>query len=116
MDGGWIDLKKRLPRKADGVVLVWHVFQGVMIARWDDAPDNCFFSHWRPMPVSGWVESRERWPTAQDGDTENCVLTRHMYDGYRVTGWHQFAWDPYFTHWMRTPAGPEGFEALRDRL
>ena len=115
MDGsGWIDLKERLPTEEDGErVLVWHIYQGAMAERREQCDKNRFYSHWRRISAEGWISARERMPTREDGDEQNCVLARHEYDGIKVTGWHQFGREKYYTHWMRTPEPPEGHIDMR---
>lgn len=48
----WVDRDERLPTEADadvqGCVIVWHVYNGVMITGWFNVPHNRFISHWMP--------------------------------------------------------------------
>ena len=90
----------------DGWLLVWHVYRGVVAEKWEDRHDTPMYTHWRPMPRSGWIDAAQRKPTAEDGDIMCCVLARHKYDGIRVTGWVQFELCRYYTHWQRTPEPP----------
>lgn len=55
----WIDRDERLPTEADAdefnCVLVWHVYNGVMITGWHNVAGNRFISHWThtiPRPAS----------------------------------------------------------------
>jgi len=48
----WVDRDERLPTEADadvqGCVIVWHVYNGVMVMGWFNVPHNRFVSHWLP--------------------------------------------------------------------
>lgn len=50
----WIDRDDRLPTEADAdefnCVIVWHVFNGVMITGWHNVVQNSFISHWTYTP------------------------------------------------------------------
>lgn len=74
------------------------------------------YTHWKPMPRRGWIAKEDRKPTADDADIMGCVLARHANEGLRVTGWHQFETNRYYTHWMPTPLPPEDGRAYRNRF
>ena len=48
----WTPIDERLPTEADadaqGCVIAWHVFQGLLITGWRYVAENRFFSHWMP--------------------------------------------------------------------
>lgn len=48
----WIDRDERLPTEEDadvqGCVIVWHVYNGIMVMGWFNVPHNRFVSHWLP--------------------------------------------------------------------
>ena len=114
---GWISLTERPPTAEDGeYVLVWHVYQGTMAVAREDYSKNRFYSHWKPTPTEGWIDVNDRKPTIEDGDVWRCVLTRHQYYGFKVTGWHQLEYDRYYTHWMPTPELPDDYIELRNRI
>lgn len=56
--------------------------------------------------MKGWVAVSGRLPGREDGDAQGCVLVWHAFNGVMVTGWHNIAWNRFFTHWMQTPRGP----------
>ena len=103
---GWISLTERKPDEKDGDMLVWHRYQGTMAVTRAQYLDNRFFTHWREMPADGWTDVRERLPGAGDADVWGCVLTKHRYNGIRVTGWRQLALDKDYTAWRRAPEPP----------
>ena len=87
-------------------ILAWHEYRGVIACHGEEAASNQFVTHWAEIPASGWVRADQVKPTAADADQRGCVLACHLYDGYRVTGWHQIARDKYYIKWQRTPKGP----------
>lgn len=50
----WIEKAKQPPTEADadpmGCVLVWHLYQGVMVYGWRNANENRFMTHWARTP------------------------------------------------------------------
>lgn len=44
LNNGWIHRESRLPAETDGdstgKVFAWHAYQGVMLTRWDDFPQE----------------------------------------------------------------------------
>lgn len=48
----WISVDERMPTEADAdefnCVIVWHVYNGVMITGWHRVAENRFISHWVP--------------------------------------------------------------------
>lgn len=64
---GWISRQERMPTAEDadalGCVLVWHIWQGVMVMGWHQVENNRFVSHWTPMiqPPRNYEELRETW-------------------------------------------------------
>lgn len=51
---GWMDAAAKPPGEADadefGCVVVWHLYNGCMVAGWKQARDNPFMTHWQPCP------------------------------------------------------------------
>ena len=64
-DDCWIDKAERLPTAedadAEGVVLVWHRYQGTMLAGWFRVAESRMFTHWQhtPGPPPGHEALRE---------------------------------------------------------
>ena len=50
----WIDKNERLPTEqdadGDGLVLVWHRYQGTMITGWFQIKESTMFTHWQKAP------------------------------------------------------------------
>lgn len=50
----WISVLDKLPVREDsdaqGCVLVWHIYQGVMLTGYHQIHTNRFFTHWQPAP------------------------------------------------------------------
>lgn len=112
--GKWIPLQEHPPTEEDGpFVLMWHIWQGVMLCRSAEWNHNRFFRYWRPMPAIGWVDAAERKPERKDADSFNCVLAVHRLEGFKVTGWRRFDTDRNLTRWMATPEPPEDYKELR---
>lgn len=113
----WTLLEDAVPGAADGddgKVLVWHVFQGAMLCRWDCVRENPFHTHWMTVwDAADWIDAKERLPDASDADEWQCVLAWHEDDGTRITGWHQFEADRKLAAWSRLPCPPEGYRELR---
>lgn len=120
-NNGWISAKDRLPSQEDGdeygYVFAWHVYQGVMLAAWNQFR-NQFYAYWMPtnhITAGLWIKATERRPTKADADAFNCVLARNVHDGIKVTGWHQFEETSTFTEWLPLPEPPSDFRELRKR-
>jgi hypothetical protein len=110
---GWTLFSEAEPEESaclNGWLLIWHVFRGVIAEKWENRHDTTMFTHWRPMPRTGWISAKEHLPTAEDADVLCCVLARHEFDGLRVTGWRQFQYDNHWTHWQRTPEPPVDYK------
>ena len=115
---GWTAFDKQEPEESvciEGFLLIFHVFRGVLAEPWEKRHNTPMFTHWNPMPRKGWTDAKKRMPTAEDGDIHRCVLARSETDGFRVTGWHQFAHNAHYTHWMPTPERPEDAAEYRRR-
>lgn len=110
---GWTHFSEAEPDESAclyGWLLIWHVYRGVVTEGWMKRHNTPMYTHWRPMPRTGWISAAERRPTAADADIMQCVLARHEFDGLRVTGWRQFRRDRYLTHWQRTPEPPVDYK------
>ena len=63
----WISVSERLPTAQDadmgGCVLVWHIYQGMLVMGWHQVDKNRFFSHWMtlPAPPEDWMRLRTGW-------------------------------------------------------
>lgn len=63
----WISIPDRAPTKDDAdayeCVLVWHIWQGVMVMKWHQVGQNRFVSHWLPTPGApgNCSELRKAW-------------------------------------------------------
>ncbi len=119
-DTEWISVTEHQPEQSDGdengLVFVWHVFQGVMLASWNQVRENPFHTHWMPMrwiAACHWINCSERLPTADDSDELHCVLVYHRHDGNKVTGWHQIAMDSQIERWLSLPKPPANYKELR---
>lgn len=103
----------RLPDSTDGdaagKIFAWHVYQGVMLIRWDEYGRNRFFAGWMRMAdgTGAWIDAQERAPTRADADVHSCILARTVYGETIVTGYHQIGYNGAITHWQRLPEGPE---------
>lgn len=51
----WISVKARLPTEEDadpvGCVIVYHLFQGVMVIGWHQIAGGGYYTHWMPTPA-----------------------------------------------------------------
>lgn len=65
------------------------------------------------MTNNGWIDAQERRPTEQDADFAGCVLVWHAFNGVMVTGWHQFEYNRFLTHWQPPPEPPPNYKELR---
>lgn len=110
---GWIHRESRMPAEADGdstgKVFAWHVYQGVILTRWDDFAKISFNVYW--MRISEgindpWIAVTERKPTKKDSDAHNCVLAKSSHGDVSITGFHQFEWNSDLTHWLHLPLPP----------
>ena len=54
-----------------------------------------------------WIWSKDRMPTQEDADAQNCVLVWHELSGVMVTGWHRVKDNRFMVAWAKTPEGPE---------
>lgn len=111
----WFPLRECPPAPDGGMILVWHVYQGVMPCKAEEWQKNRFFMYWRPVPDIGWIKSADRKPTRKDADGNNCVLAEDADGRVKVTGWHQFDTNTTLTRWMRTPEPPDDYQELRQR-
>ena len=122
MDSGWIRGSLRLPGSADGdqtgKLLVWHAYQGAMLATWWDYPTNRFHIYWMPLSAldPGWIEAADKLPTVNDADALNCVLVEDRQGDLKVTGYHQFSWNKMLVRWHRLPSPPQDAKELRQRI
>lgn len=63
----WISMPDRAPAAEDAdayeCVLVWHIWQGMMVMKWHQVDKNRFISHWMPPPGAPGDQSelRKAW-------------------------------------------------------
>lgn len=63
----WTSVLDKLPTREDGdaqgCVLVWHIYQGVMLTGYHQMRANRFYTHWQPVPLPPEEprELRKRW-------------------------------------------------------
>lgn len=119
LNNGWIKAKECRPMRKDGdeegYVLVWHVYQGAMLARWNHI-SNPYVAYWMPIrhiTASQWILATERKPTKAEADFQSCVLAKTTREGIKVTGCHQFYTDSTFTAWLPLPEPPSDYRELR---
>ena len=119
-NNGWIHRKSRLPSAEDGdstgKVIVWHIYQGAMLTRWDDYTKNPFNVSWMRISdwtTTPWISATETMLTKEDADTLNCVLARNKGGDISITGFHQFTCNNDLTHWMKLPVPPSDYRELR---
>ena len=60
----WISSRESAPTAEDadaqGCVVVWHAYNGVMVAQWRQVAESVYFTHWMrpPGPPEGRRETR----------------------------------------------------------
>lgn len=118
-ENGWTAFEEAEPEESAclyGTLLIWHVYRGVVVERFEDIHNTLMNTHWQAMPRRGWIATAERKPEREDANDRGCVLARHAHDGITVTGWHRFISEPRLTHWMKTPGPPADREKYRERF
>ena len=115
MDNGWIGTGKSpiAATDEDNVILVWHLYHGVMVEKRERFHTNRFFSHWREIDHTAWISTKQRKPTQDDADVYHCVIARNRFGEVMTAGWHRFEYESDLTEWQRPPDPPEGSDALR---
>ena len=107
----WLELSAN-PAEDERPVVVWHVFQGVMVVRAANLRKNRFNTYWMEVP-DGWIDPNDRLPTREDADTQNCVIVRTTHGDVTVRGWHQVGQNGEIVQWMRPPKPPDNYRELR---
>lgn len=107
MSRKWRSLSEGKPEENEGMVFVWHRYQGVLYVPWDRM-HNRFYQYW--MPTNGtirWNDATEIRPTQADADVMGCVLAKDAQDNVRLAGWHAFDASALYTHWAILPEKPK---------
>ncbi|MBR1565145.1 MAG: hypothetical protein IJ649_00135 [Oscillospiraceae bacterium] len=97
------------------MILVWHVYHGVMVEKRRRLRRNRFFTHWQEIDNEAWISVKDRAPTRDDADVYNCVIARNRWGDMMTAGWHRFAHETDLTDWQHPPAPPEDFLGLREK-
>ncbi len=93
-------------------ILVWHVFQGVMLSDTLTVRDSRFHVYWMRLPET-WVDPLERLPTAEDADSQRCVVAVDKYGSLRLIGWEQIEKPSDIRRWIPCPPPPPDYLELR---
>ncbi|MBR3741110.1 MAG: hypothetical protein IKQ80_07510 [Clostridia bacterium] len=96
----------------DGHVLVWHIYQGVMVVEAQEARKNRFHAWWRHVPDK-WINAQDKLPVKEDADAYNCVIALDKWGEVRLIGWHRFPLTEIIG-WQRTPEPPTNYRELLD--
>jgi len=116
MDNGWIDLSTSPIAAGDGPVIVWHVYNGVMVERRDRPASNRFMTHWQEINETAWIDAGERKPTKEDADAYDCVISQDRWGDIGMAGWHRFEREPCLIRWQHVPDPPINFRELRKTI
>lgn len=106
-------MKARQPSRADGDeaghVIVWHMYQGAMLAHWQHC-DNSFFLYWMSareyISARAWIKAMEKPPDECDADAQGCVLVRDSHSEVRVVNRHLVCESRTFKYWLSLPGLP----------
>ena len=60
-----------------------------------------------------WISVKKRLPTAEDADSQGCVLAWHIFQGLMLVGWHQIRDNRFMVYWQRPIAPPKDAAELR---
>lgn len=115
-DSGWNDVSVSPIAngiKPGSVILVWHIFQGVMAVPCENWNENRFYTHWRTINNDAWIQTTDRLPERADADTLNCVISRNRLEEIRLTGWHRFMTESGLNEWQTPPEPPDNYRELR---
>lgn len=93
-------------------IIVWHVFQGVMVYSTLQARENRFNVYWQEPPTE-WIDPHDRLPTAEDADPLSCILAIDSHGDLRVQGWHQVEKPSDVRGWAPCPKPPYNYKELR---
>lgn len=115
-NNGWLDIQScpiaEKPEEARPV-LIWHVFQRVMVTNTQKAQDNRFNVYWQEIPESR-IDAAIQPPTRRDADPQNCVIIRDKWGEIHMRGWHLVAEMAEGVFWMPPPGPPDNYQELRD--
>ena len=108
--GAWMSMDI-LPRydeeEPNRPVLVWHRYQGAVLAGALTLRQNRYNAAWMEIPDE-WIDMRERRPTKEDADQYGCVLVRHRNGDIRIQSYNPRLWSERYECWMRLPERPAG--------
>ena len=114
MDKGWIG-KSDIPIAAgDSRIIVWHIYQGVMVVGREEAAENPFMTHWREIDDDAWISAEDRMPTKDDADVCGCVISQDRWGEARTAGWHRFGRESSLVRWQHPPERPANFRDLQN--
>lgn len=114
-NNGWLDIALCPTTEAAGgdrFIIVWHIFQGVMVSSILRARENRFNVYWQEIP-DYWIDPADRMPTSADSDVLNCVLAKDQYGHMRMKGWHQIVQNGDTKGWQPCPDPPGNASELR---
>ena len=114
----WTSFQERAPNEFDfqkDRILLWHAYQGAIVAFRDDIPRNRMYTHWMRIPVDGWIDAQRRLPRQDDADDLNCVLIMDEEHGAWVSGWHQVEKiKDHYAAWQQTPRPPDNYKEIKN--
>lgn len=118
-NNGWIHRDVRLPGEkdagADGMIMAWHAYQEAMLTRPNAFLKNKYYVYWRTTEsiTTPWINTAEKEPTKEDGDTFHCVLAKSERGETRIAHYHQFANASDLICWTHLPPPPSDYRELR---
>lgn len=115
MDKGWIGVSDGPIAAGDGPVIVWHVYNGVMVEQRDSVTRNRFMTHWREIDSGAWIDAMERRPTKSDADAYDCVISLNKWGEVAMAGWHRFEREAELICWQHPPDPPSSFRELQNK-
>ena len=113
-DATWrpIDTLKKTNEDDIRQILVWHVYQGVMVSDTGQAKENQFNVYWMEIP-DWWMDLKNRLPDEKDANEQKCVLTRDRFGDCFLRRWDYLHESQRAVAWERTPAAPPDAKELR---
>ena len=108
---GWNSFTDQPITEAKGPrILVWHVFQGVLVSTVNAAQSNGFNVRWRDLPEE-WTKTSDRLPDREDADFFNCVIARHWSGSISIKGYHSVT-ERETDAWAKVPDPPRDYKEL----
>jgi hypothetical protein len=110
-----IETLKTTPNEDDArQILVWHVYQGVMVSDTKRARRNPFHAYWMEIP-NWWIDTGNRLPEEKDSNAQKCVLARDSWGDCYLRRWDYLDGSQRAAAWQRTPDAPPDAKELRKR-